>query len=71
MKYILGLLVVAALIYGGVVYSKKGSYVKPQEAIETGVRIFNVGGANFRFDPAMITVKTGDRVRIVFKSLAM
>lgn len=74
MKYILGFLVVAALIYGGMVYSKKGSYTQPQETTitdETGVKVFNVSGANFRFDPKTITVKKGDKVRVVFKSLDM
>ncbi len=37
----------------------------------TGVKVFNVSGANFRFDPKIITVKKGDKVRIIFKPLDM
>jgi plastocyanin len=40
-------------------------------ADEASVKVFDVSGANFRFDPDTITVKKGDRVRIVFKSLDM
>ncbi len=43
----------------------------PTATAETGVKVFNVSGANFRFDPKTITVKKGDKVRIVFKSLDM
>ena len=74
MKYLFGLLVAAALIYGGKLYFKKPAETKPVETVitnETGVKIFNVSGANFRFDPKTITVKKGDKVRIVFKSLDM
>lgn len=74
MKYLFGLLVVAVLVYGGKLYYKKPAGIKPVETVitdETGVNIFNVSGANFRFDPATITVKKGDRVKIVFKSLDM
>src|SRR3989344_3779096 len=34
---------------------------------EENVKVFEVSGANFRFDPKTITVKKGDKVRIVFK----
>ncbi len=76
MKYILGLLVVAALIYGGVMYSKKPAAIKtvsptPMITDESSVKVFNVSGANFRFDPKTITVKKGDKVRIIFKPLDM
>ncbi|OGD55763.1 hypothetical protein A3I57_02830 [Candidatus Beckwithbacteria bacterium RIFCSPLOWO2_02_FULL_47_23] len=76
MKYILGLLVVAALIYGGVMYSKKPAEIKtaspaPMITDAAGVKVFTVSGANFRFDPSTITVQQGDKVRIVFKSLDM
>jgi len=74
MKYILGLLVAAALIYGGKMYYQKPAVTKPVETMvtdETAVKVFNVTGANFRFDPEKITVKKGDKVKIVFKSLDM
>ena len=76
MKYLIGLLVVAALIYGGVMYSKKPAEIKtaspaPMITDAAGVKVFNVSGANFRFDPSTITVQQGDKVRIVFKSLDM
>lgn len=38
---------------------------------EAGVKVFNVSGANFRFDPVTITVKKGDQVKIIFESLDM
>ncbi|MDZ4229496.1 MAG: cupredoxin domain-containing protein [Patescibacteria group bacterium] len=74
LKYLIGLVIVAALIYGGVMYSKKPAETKPAEPImidEAGVKVFNVSGANFRFDPVTITVKKGDQVKIIFESLDM
>lgn len=74
MKYVIGLLLLAALIYGGKMYSNQPAKIKTVEKAvntETSVKTFNVTGANFRFDPATINVKKGDRVRIVFKSLDM
>lgn len=74
MKYVIGLLLLAALIYGGKMYFNQPAEIKPVEKAvntETSVKTFNVTGANFRFDPATINVKKGERVRIVFKSLDM
>jgi len=71
MKYLIGLLIVAALIYGGKLYLKKPAETKPTAPMttdETGVKTINVTGANFRFNPKTITVKKGDRVKIVLKS---
>lgn len=70
MKYLIGLLAVIAVIYAGKGYFKKPA-VAPVMIDEAGVKVFNVSGANFRFDPATITVNKGDKVRIIFKALDM
>ncbi len=38
-------------------------------AVSDEVKEFTVTGANFKFDPKVITVKKGDRVKITFKSV--
>jgi plastocyanin len=37
----------------------------------TGVKVIEVSGNNFRFNPATITVNKGDRVRVVLTSVDM
>ena len=44
------------------------SQLDAMEAEETNVKEFTVNGGNFTFDPAEITVKKGDTVRIVFNN---
>lgn len=74
MKYLIGLLIIIAVIYGGKIFSNQPVGPKSTETVmmpETDVKVFNVSGANFRFDPATITVKKGDKVKIIFKPLDM
>ena len=74
MKYILGLLVVVALIYGGKMYYRQPAETKPAETMikdEAAVKVFNVSGANFRFDPATINVKKGEKVKVVLTAVDM
>jgi plastocyanin len=33
-----------------------------------GVKIFTVDGSNFKFEPNMITVNKGDKIKVVFKN---
>ena len=74
MKYILGLLVVVALIYGGKMYYQQPAETKPVETMmkdEAAVKVFNVSGANFRFDPATINVNQGEKVKVVLTAVDM
>lgn len=38
------------------------------DAMEAGVKEFTVNGSNFKFEPAVMTVNKGDKVKITFKN---
>jgi nitrite reductase (NO-forming) len=77
-------IVVLLLVAGGYFLSKRPAPANNNETTApvatdetsavapTGeVKEFTVNGANFKFDPAEITVKQGDTVKITFKSMDM
>lgn len=87
MKYIIGLLIVAGLIYAGGTFSRpKSDTAIPSRspeammeesagetmmAADENLTVINVTGQNFRFNPETITVNQGDRVRVVLTALDM
>ncbi|MDO8584737.1 MAG: cupredoxin domain-containing protein [bacterium] len=57
-------------------YYRSLSLVPPQDAVtadvaptEAIVKEFTVNGANFSFSPSTLTVKKGDKVRIIFENI--
>lgn len=74
MKYLFGLLVVAALIYGGKLYFKKPAGIKPAETVindEAAIQVINLTGQNFRFNPDKIQVKQGAKVKVILTAMDM
>ena len=71
MKMLLGLLVVAGLIYGGKMYLKPTSQPTASPVVVEDVKIIKMEGVNFRFTPSEIKVKLGDKVRVVLTAVDM
>jgi len=79
MKMFYGILAVVAVIGAGWYFYNQKNMTAPVPAMtysaspepmmtdETGVKVFNVSGANYRYDPKTITVQKGDKVRIIFQ----
>lgn len=45
-----------------------GTVASSEPATESSVKEFTVTGSKFKFEPAQISVKKGDKVRVVFKN---
>lgn len=74
MKYLIGLVVVVGLIYGGMIYSKSGSYQQPAATIMPAagdVTVIKMEGNKFRFSQPEIKVKLGDKVKVVLTAVDM
>jgi plastocyanin len=87
MKMLLGLLVIAGIIYSIVIYSKQSQdrMMVPKETkmtedttvseanmmTESGVVVVEMTGNQFRFSQSEIKVKLGDKVRVVLTSVDM
>lgn len=73
MKYLIGLLIIVAVVYGGRISLKKPAAPAPAEKIteSRGVTVINMTGQNFRFNPDEITVNQGEKVRVVLTALDM
>lgn len=87
MKIVLSLLAVAAIVFIAVIMARPGSQRVPtplptsipvttqevdDEAMAISeIKVINMTGDNFRFDPDEIRVKEGDKVRVVLTSVDM
>ena len=71
MKYLIGLLVVAGLIYGAKMYSKPVSQPAVSPVVVEDVKTIKVEGNNFRFTPSEIQVKQGDKIKVALTAKDM
>lgn len=78
MNKIIGLVVVGLLIVGGVLFFSKNKPAMKQEITteatatstnESSTKEFTVIAKSWAFDPAIITVKQGDKVKLKIKSI--
>lgn len=77
MNKITGLIIIVLLVVGGIsVFSQKKPVMKQQSTTETttttamnSVKEFTVTAKSWAFDPEVITVKQGDKVRLKIKSI--
>jgi cytochrome c oxidase subunit 2 len=76
MNRFIGLLIVGLLIYGGVLIFNQNKPIKKEEvskqAVTTSsslVKEFTLTAKNWSFDPPVITVKQGDKVKLNVKSI--
>lgn len=74
MKYLIGLLVIAGLVYGAIVSFRPKPATVPTAAspvTNSQAVVIEMTGQNFRFSPSEIRVKKGALVRIRLTSLDM
>lgn len=75
MNKFIGLLIIGLMIYGGVLLfnqNKPAEEEVSKQAATTSsnpVKEFTITAKNWAFDPAVITVKQGDRVKLTVKSV--
>ena len=76
MNKFVGLLIVGLLIYGGVLLFNQNKPTKQEEVSKQAaatslspVKEFTITAKNWSFDPPVITVKQGDKVKLTIKSV--
>lgn len=76
MNKFIGLLMVGLMIYGGVLLFNQNKPIKKEEVSKQAattssnpVKEFTITAKNWVFDPPVITVKQGDKVKLSIKSI--
>lgn len=76
MNKFIGLLIVGLLIYGGVLLFNQSKPIRQEEVSKqaattssNSVKEFTLTAKSWSFDPAVITVKQGDKVKLIVKSI--
>ena len=73
MNKFIGLLIVGLIIYGGVLLFNQNKPIKQEEvskqAAQSSIKEFTMTAKQWVFDPAVITVKQGDKVKLKITSI--